>query len=81
VEIQRAWNRLFPERSFAYLAKMYASSLKAGEPFSKAIDTKLEEEKKLSIIDPMGVTRAQKSALPSFVEDVCKQTSSGEEMI
>ena len=36
VEIQRVWNRLFPERSFAYLAKMYISSLKAGESFSRA---------------------------------------------
>ncbi|MGP1520013.1 MAG: Rpn family recombination-promoting nuclease/putative transposase [Treponema sp.] len=33
VEIQRTWNRLFPERSFAYLAKMYVSNLKAGESF------------------------------------------------
>ncbi|MGP1439112.1 MAG: Rpn family recombination-promoting nuclease/putative transposase [Treponema sp.] len=33
VEIQRTWNKLFPERSFAYLAKMYVSSLKAGESF------------------------------------------------
>ena len=31
VEIQRTWNKSFPLRSFAYLAKMYASSLKAGE--------------------------------------------------
>ena len=30
------WNRLFPERSFAYLSKMYSSNLKAGEPFSHA---------------------------------------------
>ena len=36
VEIQRNWNRLFPERSFAYLAKMYSSNLKAGESFSRA---------------------------------------------
>ena len=36
VEIQRSWNRLFPERSFAYLSKMYSSNLKAGEPFSHA---------------------------------------------
>ena len=36
VEIQRSWNRLFPERSFAYLNKMYSSNLKAGEPFSHA---------------------------------------------
>ena len=35
IEIQRTWNKVFPERSFAYLAKMYASSLKAGESFLK----------------------------------------------
>lgn len=36
VEIQRSWNRLFPERSFAYLTKMYSSNLKAGKSFSQA---------------------------------------------
>ena len=34
VEIQRSWSKLFPKRSFAYLTKMYSSSLKAGKSFS-----------------------------------------------
>ena len=34
IEIQRSWNRLFPKRSFAYLSKMYSSTLQAGQLFS-----------------------------------------------
>ena len=36
VEMQAVWENFFVERSFAYLNKMYAFELKAGEPFSKA---------------------------------------------
>lgn len=36
VEMQAVWESFFIDRSFAYLNKMYTSSLKAGEAFSKA---------------------------------------------
>ena len=36
IEIQAVWSSLFVERSFAYLNKMYTSTLRAGEVFSPA---------------------------------------------
>ena len=33
IEIQRSWNRLFPKRAFAYLSKMYCSSLQGRSIF------------------------------------------------